>query len=94
MSRALDAGLTFRLAYTFSKLIDHASSVFSASALTGPPADYPLADSYNRKLERDVSRGDIPHVVAGLFVWAPQLCIDGRRRKLLVGWRLGGIARL
>jgi hypothetical protein len=81
LSRTLDAGLTFRLAYTFSKLIDDASSVFSASALTGPVADYPLADSYNRKLERDVSRGDIPHVVAGSFVWEPRVRTDGWRGK-------------
>jgi hypothetical protein len=94
LSRTLDAGLTFRLAYTFSKLIDDASSVFSASALTGPVADYPLADSYNRKLERDVSRGDIPHVFAGSFVWEPQVRANGWQRKLFNGWRLGGIARL
>lgn len=82
LSRSLDAGLTFRVGYTFSKLIDDASSVFSASALTGPVADYPLADSYNRRLERDVSRGDIPHVFAASFVWE------------IGSWRLGGIARV
>ena len=42
--------------------MDDASSVFDASILTGPIANYPVADSFNRGLERDYSTGDIPHV--------------------------------
>lgn len=96
VERRLRAGLTFRLAYTFSKLLDDASSVFSASALTGPVVDFPIADSRNRKLERDVSRGDIPHVFVASWVWEPKLAgaARGWRRALLDDWRLGGIARL
>ena len=55
--------------YTRSRLMDDASSVFDASILTGPIANYPVADSFNRTLERDYSTGDIPHlfvVVGGL----------------------------
>ena len=52
-----------------SKLIDTASSVFDASILAGPVANFPVADSFNRALERDVSTGDIPHVFVASFVW-------------------------
>jgi hypothetical protein len=53
------------VSYTRSKLIDETSSVFDASILTGPIANFP-ADSFNRRLERDLSNGDIPNVfVAG-----------------------------
>ena len=36
--------------------------MFDASILTGPVANFPVADSFNRTLERDYSTGDIPHV--------------------------------
>jgi hypothetical protein len=51
--------------YTFSKLIDDASSVFSQTIFTGPILNSTgAADAYNRHLEKDVSSGDIPHVFA------------------------------
>jgi hypothetical protein len=62
-------GLLFSAAYTRSKLMDDASSVFDASILTGPIANYPVADSFNRTLERDYSTGDIPHVFVSSAVW-------------------------
>jgi len=43
--------------------------VFDASILTGPIANYPVADSFNRALERDYSTGDIPHVFVSSVVW-------------------------
>jgi hypothetical protein len=49
--------------------VDDASSVFDASILTGPIPSYPAADSFNRKLERDYSTGDIPHVLVSSVVW-------------------------
>ena len=58
-----------RVSYTRSKLVDDASSVFDASILTGPVANYPVADSFNRKLERDYSTGDMPHVFVASAVW-------------------------
>jgi hypothetical protein len=67
--RRLSHGLLYSLAYTRSKLIDDASSVFDASVLTGPIANYPVADSFNRTLERDYSTGDIPHVLVSSMVW-------------------------
>ena len=62
-------GLSYSIAYTRSKLLDDASSVFDASILTGPIANYPVADSFNRSLERDYSTGDIPHVFVSSIVW-------------------------
>ena len=49
--------------------MDDASSVFDASILTGPVANFPVADSFNRQLERDYSTGDIPHVFVASAVW-------------------------
>jgi len=43
--------------------------VFDASILTGPVANYPIADSHNLALERDYSTGDIPHVFVSSLVW-------------------------
>jgi len=65
----LARGLSYSAAYTRSKLIDDASSVFDASILTGPIANYPVADSFNRTLERDYSTGDIPHVFVSSMMW-------------------------
>jgi hypothetical protein len=62
-------GLSYLVSYTRSKLMDDASSVFDASILTGPVANFPVADSFNRKLERDYSTGDIPHVFVASGVW-------------------------
>jgi hypothetical protein len=62
--RHFAGGLFFLASYTRSKLLDDASSVFDAAILTGPIANYPVADSFNRRRERDVSSGDIPSVLA------------------------------
>jgi hypothetical protein len=69
LRQRLGHGLTYSVAYTRSKLMDDASSVFDASILTGPIANYPVADSTNRTLERDYSTGDIPHVFVSSLVW-------------------------
>ncbi|HZN09337.1 MAG TPA: TonB-dependent receptor [Pyrinomonadaceae bacterium] len=62
-------GLSFLISYTRSKLIDEASSVFDASILTGPVANFPVADSFNRQLERDVSNGDMPNAFVASFTY-------------------------
>jgi outer membrane receptor protein involved in Fe transport len=69
LRQRLSRGLTYSIAYTRSKLVDDASSVFDASILTGPIANYPVADSFNRALERDDSTGDIPHNFVSSLVW-------------------------
>ncbi|MEZ5286645.1 MAG: TonB-dependent receptor [Vicinamibacterales bacterium] len=93
-------GLSYRVSYTRSTLRDDASSVFDAAVLTGPVANYPVADSFNRRLERDVSTGDIPHVFVASAVWDLPAG-DGRRYRprglagaILRDWTLTGILRL
>ena len=69
LEQRLSRGLSYLVSYTGSKLVDDASSVFDASILTGPVASFPVADSFNRRLERDDSNGDIPHVFVASAVW-------------------------
>ena len=69
LRRRLVHGLLYTLAYTRSRLVDDASSVFDASILTGPITNPAIADSFNRGLERDRSTGDIPHNVVSSVVW-------------------------
>ncbi len=88
LERRLSAGLTMTLAYTWSKLMDDASSVFSNTIFTGPVANYPVADSFNRHLEKDVSNGDIPQVFSAGWVYRiPRLW-------KLEGWQVAGIVRV
>jgi hypothetical protein len=96
----LSHGLTYLVSYTRSMLKDDASSVFDASILTGPVANYPVADSFNRRLERDYSTGDIPHLLAASVVWdLPYGSGRGREAHgllgvVLNGWTLSGILTL
>jgi hypothetical protein len=69
LSQRFSRGLSYLVSYTRSRLVDDASSVFDASILTGPVADYPVADSFDRARERDRSTGDIPHVFVASAVW-------------------------
>jgi hypothetical protein len=93
-------GLSYSVAYTRSKLLDDASSVFDASILTGPIANYPVADSYNRHLERDLSTGDIPHVFVASGVWdlpagaGRAHSFSGVSGAILNDWTLTGLVTL
>jgi hypothetical protein len=69
LEQRLSRGLSYLVSYTRSRLMDDASSVFDASILTGPVANYPVADSFDRRRERDLSTGDIPHVFVASAVW-------------------------
>lgn len=69
LEQRFSRGFSFLVSYTRSKLIDEASSVFDASILTGPIANFPVADSFNRSLERDLSNGDIPNVFVASFTY-------------------------
>ncbi len=89
LRQRLSHGLSYTVAYTRSVLKDDASSVFDASILTGPVANYPVADSFNRTLERDYSTGDIPHVFVASAVW--DLPAGAGRQHQLHGW-LGALA--
>jgi len=93
-------GLTFLAGYTRSKLIDEASSVFDASILTGPVANFPVADGFNRRLERDVSTGDMPDAFVASWVYdlpvgrGHRLGPRGVAGALLKGWQVSGIFTL
>ena len=69
LEQRLSRGLSYLVSYTRSRLMDDASTVFDASILTGPVANYPVADSFDRGRERDLSSGDIPHVFVASAVW-------------------------
>ncbi len=97
LEQRLTHGLSYLVAYTRSKLIDEASSVFDATIQTGPVANFPVADSFNRHLERDLSTGDIPNVfVASLTYELPfgkgqSLRATKFIRQLVQGWAVNGL---
>jgi len=89
LEKRLSRGLTVTASYTFSKLIDDASSVFSQTIFTGPIlGNTGAADANNRHLEKDVSSGDIPRVFALGWVY------DIPHLWKISGWQLGGLIRV
>lgn len=89
LEKRLAHGLTFTFAYTFSKLIDDASTYFSQTIFTGPTlTTIGAADAFNRKLERDVSSGDIPRVFSAGWVYRIP------RVWKISGWEVAGIVRV
>jgi hypothetical protein len=74
--------VTFVANYTFSRLIDDAGAVFDSAILSGPSAIFQAADSFNKRLEKDVSTGDVPHNFSSGFVV-----------ELPRGWQMSGLAR-
>jgi hypothetical protein len=87
LERRFSAGLSYLVSYTRSRLMDDASSVFDASILTGPVANYPVADSFDRARERDYSTGDIPRIFVASSVWELPWG-NGRRNAVpgVFGW--------
>ena len=100
LEQRLSGGLSYLVSYTRSKLVDDASSVFDASILTGPIANYPVADSFNRHLERDYSTGDTPHVFVSSAVWDIPFGTNRRNQArgvlgaLVNDWTLTGVLTL
>jgi hypothetical protein len=89
LEKRLSHGLTFNFAYTFSKLIDTASTYFSQTIFTGPTlTTIGAADANNRALERDVSSGDIPHVFSAGWVYQIP------RWWKISGWEIAGLVRV
>ncbi len=89
LEKRLSRGLTVTGAYTFSKLIDDASSVFSQTIFTGPVLNNTgAADAFNRHLERDLSSGDIPKVFALGWVY------DIPKLWKVSGWQIAGLVRV
>jgi hypothetical protein len=92
------AGLSFQFAFTHSKLIDDASSVFSTTVLSSPNSSSLIAaDTYNPRLERDSSSGDMPNVLtlSGTYVLpigkGHRFGAKGLGRVWLSGWSLNGL---
>jgi hypothetical protein len=100
LEKRLSQGLAFLVSYTRSKLIDDAGSVFDASIVTGPVANFPVADSFNRALEKDVSTGDIPNVFVASFTYDLPFGKEkffnfaGLADKVLGGWEIAGTVLL
>lgn len=83
LERRISRGLALNLAYTFSRLIDDAGAVFDSAIASGPVAAFHLADTFNRRLEKDVSTGNVPHILsAGAVYDLP-----------FGGWQVAAIAR-
>jgi Carboxypeptidase regulatory-like domain len=89
LEKRLSHGLTLTASYTFSKLLDDASTVFSQTIFTGPVLGTTgAADAYNRHLEKDVSTGDIPRAFALGWVY------DIPRLWKISGWQIAGLVRV
>src|SRR5205085_3012009 len=89
LEKRISHGLKITASYTFSKLIDDASSVFSQTIFTGPVlGSTGAADANNRHLEKDLSTGDIPRVFSLGWVY------DIPRFWKISGWQLGGLVRI
>ena len=92
IEKRFSRGLTFTAAYTFSRLIDDAGAVFDSAVLTGPVANFQAADSFNKRLEKDVSTGNVPHIFASGFVYELPFG-RGRAHSLAAGriiWQAAG----
>ncbi|HEX4283862.1 MAG TPA: carboxypeptidase regulatory-like domain-containing protein, partial [Terracidiphilus sp.] len=99
IEQRLDHGLSFLFAYTHSRLIDDASSVFSTTVLSSPNSSSLIAaDTFRPSLERDVSSGDMPNVTSlGALYDLPaghghSFASTGIADVLLGGWQLNTIA--
>jgi len=94
-------GIAFLFAYTHSKLIDDASSVFSTTVLSSPnTSSLVAADTFRPYLERDSSSGDMPNVTSFTGIYSipagrgHQFAPTGIGNVLLGGWSLNAILSL
>jgi hypothetical protein len=94
-------GIAFLFAYTHSKLIDDASSVFSTTVLSSPnSSSLVAADTFRPYLERDSSSGDMPNVTSFTGIYSipaghgHQFASTGIGNALLGGWSLNAILSL
>jgi hypothetical protein len=97
----LTHGFSFLFAYTHSKLIDDASSVFSTTVLSSPNSNSLIAaDTYRPSLERDSSSGDMPNVTSFSGIYdlpagrGHRFASNGLGDALLGGWSLNAIFSL
>ena len=93
-----DHGLSFLFAYTRSKLIDDASSVYSSTVLSSPNSSSLIAaDTFNPRLERDLSTGDMPNVTSFSGTYdlpagpGHRFASTGLTNAALGGWALNAV---
>jgi hypothetical protein len=96
LEKRFSRGLSLLLSCTRGKLIDEASSVFNASIQAGAVENSPVADAFNRKLERDVSNGDVPNIFTASWTYELPFgrnaaIAGGLAGRLLGGWQLAGL---
>ena len=101
LEQRLAHGVSLLFAYTHSKLIDDASSVFSTTVLSSPNSSSLIAaDTYRPGLERDSSSGDMPNVTSfsGTFDLPAghghSFASRGIADTLLGGWQFNAIMSL
>jgi Carboxypeptidase regulatory-like domain len=94
-------GISFLFAYTHSKLIDDASSVFSSTVLSSPNTSSLIAaDTFRPYLERDSSSGDMPNVTSFSGIYdlpagrGHRFASSGIGNAILGGWSLNTILSL
>jgi hypothetical protein len=98
VEQRLTSSTSIIVSYTHSKLIDDASSVFSTTVLSSPNSSSLIAaDTFNPRLERDSSSGDMPNVFTANGTWklpagrGHSFASKGLTEKALGGWELHGI---
>ncbi len=101
VEQRLSHGISFLFAYTHSKLIDDASSVFSTTVLSSPNSSSLIAaDTFRPYLERDSSNGDMPNVLSFSGIYdlpagrGHSFASTGVANALLGGWTLNTIVSL
>ncbi|MDP9038105.1 MAG: carboxypeptidase-like regulatory domain-containing protein [Acidobacteriota bacterium] len=101
IERRFTAGLNLLAAYTHSRLIDDASSVFSSTVLSSPNSNSLIAaDAFRPYLERDASNGDMPNITSVAALYQLPFGRDHRLgsgrlgNTLLAGWTINAIALL
>jgi hypothetical protein len=99
IEQRLSHGLYLLFAYTHSKLIDDASSVFSSTVLSSPNSSSLIAaDTFHPYLERDSSNGDMPNVTSVSATYDLPAGINHRfgssalADKFFGGWAVNAIA--
>ena len=98
VEQRMSKGVYLLFAYTHSKLIDDASSVFSSTVLSSPnTSSLVAADTFRPYLERDSSSGDMPNVVSGAVTYElpagrnHRFASHGALLYALGGWSLNSI---
>jgi hypothetical protein len=101
IEQRLSNGISFLFAYTHSKLIDDASSVFSSTVLSSPNSSSLIAaDTFRPYLERDSSNGDMPNVISFSGIYdlpaghGHSFASTGLASSVLGGWSLNTIVSL